>query len=395
MSSDEKIPVAFFRHTLLPYSETFIATQAAHLRRYEAHFFGRERGGGAFNLPRVRLIQEASERRPLARGWYTLTGRSRRLLSELRRVRPALLHAHFAVDGLYALPYAETLGVPLVTSVYGYDATEDPRFFLSRAKISNIRYGLLRDRLRRGGDLFLAASEFLRERLVRSGFPAERTLRHYPGIETDRLTPAGRWEEGPTVVAVGRLVPFKGTEYLIRAAAILRADAPGLRVVLVGDGPLRPALERLVSGLGLEREVLFRGALSHEETLATMRGASVLCQPSVTVEYGYAEALGVTLLEAGAMGVPVVATRSGGMPEIVSDGESGFLVEERDARSLADRLARLLADGELRKRMGAAGRKIALERFDARSAGERLEGVYDALLRGEAPPAPSSRSPVP
>jgi glycosyltransferase involved in cell wall biosynthesis len=395
MSSDEKVPVAFFRHTLLPYSETFIAAQAKFLRRYEAHFFGRERGGGAFDLPRVRLIQDASERRPVARAWYTLTGRSRRLLSELERVRPALLHAHFAIEGLYALPYARALGVPLVTSVYGYDATENPRFFLSRGKISNIRYGLLRSRLRRGGDLFLADSEFVRERLVRSGFPEERTLRHYLGIETDRLTPAGRREEGPTVIAVGRLVPFKGTEYLIRAAAILRADAPGLRVVLVGDGPLRPALEGLASGLGLGREIHFRGALSHEETLATLRSASVLCQPSVTVEYGYAEALGVTLLEAGSMGIPVVATRSGGMPEIVSDGESGFLVEERDARSLADRLARLLADGDLRKRMGEAGRRIVLERFDARSAGERLEGIYDALLRGEVPPARSSLSAAP
>ncbi|MFH1279792.1 MAG: glycosyltransferase [Candidatus Eisenbacteria bacterium] len=372
--------IAFFRHTLLPPSETFIADQAAYLQRYRPVFFGRERGTGRFALPEVHVMGRGGRDRFVRRFLYTLTGKCAGLLAEMEKTGPALVHGHFGVDSLYALSFARALGVPLITSFYGFDATRSRRSLLLGGKISHVRYALGMKRLIAEGARFIAITSFIKSQLVKRGFPEDRITVHPLGVDPERFTPAGKRDDGRTLITVGRLVPFKGTEYLIRAAAKAREAVPDLRVVIIGDGPLRTELQDLVTELGVEDNVEFLGVVSPERVSQEMRSASVFCFPSVTERDGHREGQGVALLEANATGLPLIGSRSGGIPDVIRDGENGFLVEERDIAGLADRMIRLLRDRELRDRIGAAGRRTVLERFDVRKLAARLEEIYDAVL---------------
>lgn len=375
-SDIKKTPIGIFRHTLLPLSETFIAEQAAHISNFEVHFFGRERGTGDFKLPNCHLIQDHSESRFPERAWYTLTGRSGRLLREMESVAPVLLHAHFGVEGVYALPFAQRMRIPLVVTFHGFDATRDIKGLLRSGKISHLRYAAGIERLKREGSLFIAVSEYIRSRLLERGFPADRVVVHHIGIDPERFTPQTDNDDDRTVLTVARLVEKKGTEYLIRAVARIKSNVPDVRLEIVGDGPLRSSLEQLAERLGLSEQVVFHGALSYDGVAEAMGRASVFCLPSVIARDGDTEGMGIVLLEAAASGKPVVGTLHAGIPEAVRDGETGFLVPERDDGALADQLLRLLNNRQLRCEMGKAGRTQIEQDFDIRKQTQKLERLY-------------------
>lgn len=362
--SDPRPVVIVFRAPVFNASETFVRAQATRLVRYQPLVVGREwKGHVPAELADRVLIRPAAPR--------------------LRAYRPALVHAHFATDGLAALPLADALSVPLVTSLRGYDVNRSRAALLLSGRPSWMRYALIRRRLQQGGQLFLAVSDALRRRAIAQGFPAERTFTHYNGVDLGRFR-RGDGGDGATILHVGRLVPKKGTEILLRAFALVRATNPDAMLAIVGDGPLRVRLERLVEELGLGSSVALLGALEPDEVVRRMQAATVLAAPSLTARDGDAEGLPNVVVEAMASGLPVVATDHGGIGEAVAEGESGFLVAEGAHEPLAERLAALLGDAALRARMGAAGRKIAEERFDATRQMEVLEAHYDALARTSA-----------
>jgi glycosyltransferase involved in cell wall biosynthesis len=226
----------------------------------------------------------------------------------------------------------------------------------------------------REGALFLAVSESLRRRAVAQGFPAERTHVHYNGVDLARFA-AAHEDDGETVLHVGRLVEKKGTAMLLRALALV----PAGRLVIIGDGPLRPALERLARELGLGRRLRFLGAQPPHAVAEWMRRAALLAAPSLTAQDGDAEGLPNVVVEAAASGLPVVGSDHEGIPEAVLDERSGFIVPEGDVETLARRLTDLLGDPALRRRMGAAGRALAEEKFDLKRQMRLLEDRYDAL----------------
>jgi glycosyltransferase involved in cell wall biosynthesis len=373
---------AIFRHTLLPLSETFIAEQVRHLSGVDVVALGiRFENRDRFEFPAGHVINPGATRAGLAREiFYITTGRSAILDSAIVEEKLDLLHAHFGVDGLYALPFAHRHRLPLITTFWGFDATLSRRKLLSSGKPAWIRYALFADRLRRRGTLFIAVSEFLRERLIQGGFPPDRTIVHYNGVDLAAFAPAERDSDHLTVLFVGRLVEKKGIEYLIKAFAPVAAGVPEVRLEIAGEGPLRPSLERLSSDCGLSTRISFHGSLSHGAVAALMRKASIVCQPSVTARDGDAEGLPTVVLEAAATAKPVVGTRHSGIPEIILDGKTGFLVAERDVGALADRLLALLRNAELRGRMGEAGRKRIEEKFDIRKQAKRLEEIYDETI---------------
>jgi glycosyltransferase involved in cell wall biosynthesis len=293
--------------------------------------------------------------------------------------RPALIHAHFGIEGVYALPLARRLGIPLVTTFHGFDATLSTAALLTSPAWAN--YPLFRGRLARQGDLFLAASGFIRERLLAMGFPAARTRVHYIGVDCQAIQPRDPAEETPTILHVARLVEVKGAQYLIRAFARLAGQFPTVDLAIVGDGPLKSSLQSLAKSLGLSDRVRFLGALPHAQVMGWMRKAAMLVLPSVRTSTGRVEGLGMVLAEAAATGVPAIGSRVGGIPEGIADGQTGFLVPEKDPQALAQRLADLLDDPALRLRMGAQARAFALERFDIMRQTEKLEAFYDGLLR--------------
>lgn len=174
------------------------------------------------------------------------------------------------------------------------------------------------------------------------------------------------------IVTVARLSWEKGLDALLHAVASLRADVPDAHLVIVGDGPLRATLEDHVRSLDLAGAVTFRGALPNPEALAVVRTGAVFALPS------RAEGLGIVFVEAQASGVPVIGTRVGGIPDVISDGISGLLVPPDDVRALAHAISRVFADRSLAARLtaGACGR---LGRFDWSVIVNAYDALYDSL----------------
>jgi len=367
---DRRPVAAIYRSPLFNASESFVQAHAAGLRRYRPLLVGLEDKGNAGPELRGRLVVPRAAGAALA---FKLFGAAGPLADLLRPAAPRLVHAHFATDGLLALPLARALGVPLVTTLHGYDVSRSRARLLASGRLSWIKYGLLGRRLMKQGELFLAVADAVRERALAHGFPPGRTLTHYLGVDLDRFRPGGAAEPG-LILHVGRLVEKKGAATLLDAFARLRAAFPEARLVIVGDGPERAALERRAGA-----SVRFLGPRPPDEVAGWMRRASVLAAPSVTARDGDAEGLPTVLVEAAACALPAVATLHAGIPEAVADGETGLLVPERDAAALADRLGALLGSPELRARMGAAARALAEARFDARVQTARLEALYDSL----------------
>lgn len=362
-ATDERPLVAIYRAPLFNPSETFIQAQAASLERYAPIIVGREDKGN--RLP-------ALGERPMIIGGRTT------LIERLRPLRPALVHAHFGTDGLAALPIARALGVPLATTLHGHEVGRSRARLLLSGRLSWQRYALLRGRLMRRGELFLAVSAAIRREAVAQGFPEERTITHHVGVDLRRFAKGGAPEKG-LVLHVGRLVAKKGTALLIDAFAKVLARRPEARLVIIGDGPLRPALERRAAGLGLGGSVRFLGARPPEEVADWMRCAWLLAAPSVTAADGDREGLPTVVVEAAASGLPVVGTRHSGIPEAVEDGRSGFLIEEGDGGALAERIGTALGSAELRARMAGEARALAERSFDLARQTAILEQYYDRL----------------
>jgi glycosyltransferase involved in cell wall biosynthesis len=193
----------------------------------------------------------------------------------------------------------------------------------------------------------------------------------YPGAEVPESKVSLR-ERPPTIGAVGRLEPVKGFGFLLHAAAKVRARFPDLRVELAGSGTDERRLRSLAEQIGLDDSVSFPGW--QEDVNALHRRWQVLAQPSLH------EGFGLAALEGMAAGLPVVASATGGLPELVEDERTGFLVPVGDVEALAGRLARLLEDEALRLRMGEAARRRAAASFSVDEMAARMAAVYDRFL---------------
>ena len=373
---DDRPIVAMFRAPLFNASEGFIQTQAAALARYQPLMVGLGRLG--------HVIPALEERTMTARGAgarlaIRLLGRWGELGARVGAHRPVMVHAHFAPDGLAALPLARALGVPLITSLRGYDVTRSRVALLGSGRLSWMRYALGGRALMREGDLFLAVSDALRSRAIAAGFPEERTLTHYNGVDLDRFRPGTQTPEPGLILFVGRLVEKKGVRVLLDAFAAVKAAVPAARLKVIGDGPLAPPLRRYAKALGLTGSVDFVGALPADEVAREMRRAWLLAVPSLTARDGDAEGLPNALVEASASGLPAVATDHGGIPEAIEDGRTGCIVPEGEVEPLARQIIELLQLPERRHEMARAARALAQARFDLVRQTERLEAIYDRV----------------
>jgi glycosyltransferase involved in cell wall biosynthesis len=204
---------------------------------------------------------------------------------------------------------------------------------------------------------------------------------------TPAAASATRDGAGP-VLFVGRLVERKGVAHLIEAMARLGSLGPQLEIV--GDGPERPGLEALAQRLGVANRVVFRGKIPSDELQASYARAAVCVLPSVLDARGDTEGLGVVLLEAMNYGTPVIASRIGGIPDIVEDGVSGLLVPPGDADALAAAVRRLRDDPALARRLGEAGRRRLREQFSWEAIVRRWLDLYTAVVAPrQAPPRPT------
>jgi len=376
-SSDAPV-VAVYRQELFKVTEPFVVDQALSLAHHRPLFVGERVFSSA--APTDAQVVVPRPMRLFERLRYNWLRNPSRFLELLLPHRPALVHAHFGIDAAYALPLAKNLGRPLVTTFHGYDATRSNRAFLRSANPKWITYLRCRAQLAREGDLFIAVSDFIRERLLQRGFPEERTKTLYTGVDLQRFSPSPP-PESPIVLHVARLTPKKGTSDLISAMRLLRRRVPEARLMIIGDGPLRKRLEDQAAHEGVSDVVRFLGGLADRaDVVEWTRRSAVACLPSVTAPDGDAEGFGMTLLEAAAMERPVVATRHGAFAEVVENGVTGLLVQERNPRELADALEAILGDPQRSRAMGVAGRRRAEAMFDLRAQTARLEREYARLI---------------
>ena len=292
-----------------------------------------------------------------------------------------LVHTHWVVPngaiGALATPGHE---LPLVVSLHGSDVAVSERscgigrvtrWSLGRSTAVTAPSTDLLERARRLGARGLLERVPYGADIAAFEVPAEnaRSLRRRLGFSEEHVVVAG----------VGRLIPVKGFEYLVAAHAEALVSAPQLRLVLVGDGDARAALEEQVSALGISDTVVLAGAADRAEIPAYMAAADVVAVPSV--RYGrYVDGLPNVALEAMAAGKPLVASDVGGLPELVRDAENGLLVGEKDAQALAGALITLAGDPALRERLGAGGQsEIRGERSWA-EVGRRFVEVYEGAV---------------
>ncbi|WP_043365641.1 glycosyltransferase [Cupriavidus sp. WS] len=370
-----------YRHQLFKVSEPFIVQQASSTEKFVPVYLGVRRYGlapyGAISLT---LEDNDAKKNKISRIWNLITRDPGEFIKKMSGIKPNIIHAHFGVEGVYALPIAEKLGVPLVTTFHGFDATTNLCSLLKSKSPSLINYAIFRRRLMRRGAMFLCVSEYIKNKVLDIGFPSEKVHVHYIGIDVGAIIPREAGDEKFVILHVARLVEKKGTEYLLRAFSKISDMFPDLILVIIGDGPLRSSLENLACSLGVVRKVIFKGAQSHEVVLSEMRSAALFVLPSVTARSGDAEGLGMVLLEAAALGVPLIGTRHGGIPEVVIDGETGYLVPERDVAALAEGIRRMLSSPAVRAQMGRAARAMVESKFDIRRQAAKLEILYETLL---------------
>lgn len=282
---------------------------------------------------------------------------------------PDVVHVHWWVPGGFAFWPGQRLDAPIVLTSHGTDLFLLDRFPAARQVARSV--------FRRAAQVTVISTPLV-ERVEALGVPRERVTVLPMPLTTGRFEPTVGVPRIPDqLLFVGRLVERKGAEYAIRAIAALRGQGREVRLVVVGDGPERPKLEALATELGVADSVRLAGALPHDAVAAHYRSASALLMPAVTDWKGEQEGFGMVLVEAMASGLPIVASRSGGIPDVVIDGETGLLVPERDAAALASAATRLLDDPMLSARLAEGGRERLQERF----APERIAQGFDAVYR--------------
>lgn len=276
---------------------------------------------------------------------------------------------HFGPNGqkIARLRRAGLVRGKIATVFHGYD--------MSRYLVTTGPHAY--ERLFEEGELFLPVSEFWRSRLVALGCPPEKIAVHRMGIALSQFPlprrRVARGDDGVRLLSVSRLVEKKGLEYAIRAVAALRAGTDrSVEYRILGDGPLRGRLETLVRELGVDDIVKLVGASDQAGVRAAMRGTDIFVAPSVVAEDGDMEGIPVSIMEAMACGLPVVSTIHSGIPELVRDKVSGYLVPERDPDALSRALRRLVEDPRLRRKMGMAGRGVVERSYDLDALNDRL-----------------------
>ena len=300
-----------------------------------------------------------------------------RTLTSVRRFRPDLIHAYWVVPGGFMAAVAGRLsGRPVVATAAGTDLNMASQRRLVRAFVRVALAGTAR---------LICAGTGMREIAIGLGYPADRArvLPNYIGLESEAepgaeaaLPLAG--EAGARLVYVGNLEPPKRVDLILKALARVREQAPGAALTIVGEGPLRPELERLAAELGLGAAVHFLGRRPHGEIMALLRAGDLFVHASDH------EGLPVAICEAMLAGLPVVATRVGGVPDLVEEGRTGLLAPPGDDAAFAAALARLLADPAECARMRTEALRFAAERLDRDAIIARLESIYrEALGRRE------------
>lgn len=313
-----------------------------HENRREIRYFYSQR-------PRLRKLQKLMPHwlyhRKVTLWQETYEGIHDAVAAYMKQHNVDVILAEFGIHGSNICRHAKALGLPLVVHFHGHDAHRDP---------------LLADFTDRYREMFdyayriISVSQFMTEKLIRMGADPDKIVYNPYGPRDTFYENESTYED--VLLAVGRFTDIKAPHLTVLAFEQVLKEYPNARLVMGGHGELLEACQTLAIALGIEGRIDFRGALKHEEVVPLFQQACCFVQHSVQPTYGDAEGTPVAILEAGAAALPVVSTRHAGIPQAVIDGETGFLVEERDIHGMANAMLKLLRDRDLCRSMGQAAR---------------------------------------
>lgn len=377
---DKDNPVAIlFSSLLLPPSQTFVKAQGEQLKQFVPYYVGsRLVQGLALPQERTVVINQGNTLGKIEEFLFKCSGFSPKLYKHLRQLNPVLVHAQFGLSGALALPLTRSLDIPLLVHFRGADVTTTATTQTRYTSLNHWVYFQRRNALKKEARLFITVSKFIREKLLEQGFPDDRVITHYNGVNINQFCPDRQIPRKPIVLFVGRLVEKKGCEYLIQAMERIQVEQPEVELVMIGDGPLRASLE--ASAAQYLRRYQFLGTQPASVVKNWMNRACLLAAPSITSQQGDSEGLPNVVVEAQAMGLPVISTLHAGIPEAVIHGETGFLTTERDAQGLAEYSLRLLKDDFLWQHFSVNGRERMELYFDRAKQTQALEKIYQLIL---------------
>jgi glycosyltransferase involved in cell wall biosynthesis len=292
-----------------------------------------------------------------------------RLSRVLKQLRPDVVHAH---DPRGVAMAATALSIAAPRPKPALVASRRIEFAVARNSFSAWKYSQV--------DCFLAISRAVRDRLVADRIPAARIEIVHEGVDVERIValPHGNLHaalflptHAPVVATIGALVAQKAHHALIEAAALVVKQVSDVRVVILGEGELRPQLEKQIKHLHLERHVFLAGFRA--DVLKLLKDIDVFALSSTH------EGMCTSLVDAMAAEKPAVATAVGGVPEVLADGETGYLVPPRDTEALAARIVQLLKDAALRRRMGSAGLDRARRLFTVERMVQETADAYERV----------------
>ena len=365
--------ILVFRDKLLLPSEGFIKTHYTAFDAANLVYLASQFGWRAAELDGQTMAAASGA---LQRFLFKQTGRTPRL-ADLRRLAPQSVHAHFGRGGALALPLAQALGVPLYVTFHGGDATKETH---RRRRLIPTIYQRRLPQLQAYASGFLCVSQFVADRLAGQGFPKSKLITHYIGIDLAQMTPPH--QRNGRLLFIGRLVDKKGVDILLAAMRRLQnaqngkvpngkmpnGKMPGLDIA--GAGPLEAELRAQAADLP---SVRFLGWQTPQQLASIMRTAQAVVVPSRIAADGDCEGLPTVVLESIRAGLPVVATNHAGIPEIIRDQETGFLVPENDPDSLAAALLAVMQPGDHIQQMVVNAQARLQQDFNAAIQSEKLQ----------------------
>lgn len=295
--------------------------------------------------------------------------------------KPSLIHAHFGPDAALIYPFAKRNHIPLIVTCHGFDVLRSRWDLLKTKKISNILYLLREKELFKYAKYVIAVSAYIKMKLIERGCPEEKIITHYIGVDVDSFQYSELQYRGKNTIAhVGRHVEWKGVDILLYALAQIKKSIPDVHLYQIGAGPETPKLQQLANSLGLSSNITWFGAKPHDFVKQILSKSMVYAHPSRFDSSGQTEAFGIALIEAQAIGLPVVATGLGGIPEAMQSGVTGFSIPENDHNLFAQAIVNLMCNENLYYAMSEAARNFVLNNFNIAAQSTKLEGIYERAI---------------
>jgi glycosyltransferase involved in cell wall biosynthesis len=294
-------------------------------------------------------------------------------LKIFRRARPKAVLAEFGQSGVAVLDACRTMNLPLIVHFHGADISKHQ---VLRAYAEKYRL-LFRD-----ARAIVAGSRAMQQRLISLGARPEKVHCNPCGVDCATFSSASPATAAPVFLAVGRFVEKKAPQLTILAFARVHQRSPDARLRMIGDGPLLDSCRDLARGLGIAPAVTFLESQPHSVIQDEMRNARGFVQHSIEAPSGDCEGMPVSILEAGASGLPVVATRHAGIPDAVIEGTTGLLVDEHDVGGMAEAMLRLIDQPTIAARLGQAARDHVRAHFSMEHSLERLWAIIGRCIVG-------------